>query len=36
MSMVPIYQWGAYLITYGGISFTLLRTYRKGVDRGDW
>ena len=36
MSMVPIYQWGAYLITYGGISFTLLRAYRKGVDRGDW
>jgi hypothetical protein len=35
-SMVPIYQWGAYLITYGGISVTLLRAYRKGVDRGDW
>ena len=36
MTMVPIYQWGAYLITYGGISYTLLRAYRKGVDRGDW
>jgi hypothetical protein len=31
-----IYQWGAYIITYGGISFTLLRTYRKGEERGDW
>jgi len=31
-----IYQWAAYLITYGGISFTLLRTYRKGEERGDW
>jgi len=36
MSVVPIFQWGAYLITYGGISFTLLRAYRKGVERGDW
>ena len=31
-----VYQWGAYIITYGGISFTLLRTYRKGEERGDW
>ena len=31
-----IFQWGAYLITYGGISYTLLRAYRKGEERGDW
>jgi len=31
-----IYQWGAYLVTYGGVSFTLARAYQKGHDRGDW
>jgi hypothetical protein len=31
-----IYKWGAYVITYGGISLTLLRAYRKGEQRGDW
>jgi hypothetical protein len=31
-----IFQWGAYLITYGGVSYTLLRAYRKGEERGDW
>ncbi|HEY9225686.1 MAG TPA: hypothetical protein VIP11_03510 [Gemmatimonadaceae bacterium] len=36
MGMVPIYKWGAYLITYGGVSFTLIRAYRKGEQRGDW
>lgn len=34
--MAQIYKWGAYLITYGGVSYTLLRTYRKGEERGDW
>src|SRR5690349_17872383 len=34
--MAEIYQWGAYVITYGGVSFTILRAYRKGVARGDW
>ena len=31
-----IFKWGAYVITYGGVSFTLLRAYRKGEQRGDW
>lgn len=31
-----IFRWGAYLITYGGISVTLARAYRQGQDRGDW
>jgi hypothetical protein len=31
-----IYRWGAYVITYGGVSYTLLRAYRKGEERGDW
>jgi hypothetical protein len=35
-TMGRIYQWGAYLITYGGVAFTLLRAYRKGEQRGDW
>jgi hypothetical protein len=35
-SMAEIYKWGAYVITYGGVSFTILRAYRKGVERGDW
>jgi hypothetical protein len=34
--MAQIYKWGAYVITYGGVSFTLLRAYRKGESRGDW
>lgn len=34
--MAEIFKWGAYVITYGGISFTLLRAYRKGESRGDW
>lgn len=29
-------RWGAYVITYGGVSYTLLRAYRKGEQRGDW
>lgn len=28
--MAEIFRWGAYLVTYGGLSFTLLRAYRKG------
>jgi hypothetical protein len=36
VEMGRIYQWGAYLITYGGVSYTLLRAYRKGSERGDW
>lgn len=31
-----IFKWGAFLITYGGVSYTLLRAYRKGEQRGDW
>jgi len=34
--MGEIFRWGAYVITYGGLSFTLLRAYKKGEDRGDW
>jgi hypothetical protein len=34
--MAEIYRWGAYVITYGGVSYTLIRAYRKGEDRGDW
>jgi len=34
--MAEIYKWGAYVITYGGVSFTILRAYRKGEERGDW
>ena len=33
--MAEIYRWGAYLITYGGISVTLARAYRQGQSRGD-
>jgi hypothetical protein len=35
-AMAEIYKWGAYVITYGGVSFTLVRAYRQGEDRGDW
>jgi hypothetical protein len=35
-TLAQIYKWGAYLITYGGVSYTLLRAYRRGEDRGDW
>jgi hypothetical protein len=31
-----IFKWGAFLITYGGVSYELLRAYRQGVNRGDW
>jgi hypothetical protein len=31
-----IFVWLSYLVTYGGVSFTLLRAYRKGEQRGDW
>ena len=34
--IAQIARWGAYLITYGGVSFTLLHAYRKGEQRGDW
>jgi hypothetical protein len=36
MGWAQIYQDGAYVITYGGITFTLARAYKKGEDRGDW
>jgi hypothetical protein len=36
VGLAEIYRWGAYVITYGGVSYTLLRAYRKGEDRGDW
>jgi hypothetical protein len=35
-TLAQIYKWGAYLVTYGGVSYTLLRAYRRGEDRGDW
>lgn len=31
-----IFRWGAYIITYGGISATLARAYLRGERRGDW
>jgi hypothetical protein len=34
--LAQIYRWCAYLVTYGGVSYTLLRAYRKGEQRGDW
>ena len=30
------FRWGAYIITYGGISVTLGRAYLRGERRGDW
>jgi len=36
MAMAQVYKWGAYLITYGGVFYTLVRTYLKGERRGDW
>jgi hypothetical protein len=35
-SIGEIFVWLAYIVTYGGVSFTLLRAYRKGEQRGDW
>ena len=35
-SIGEIFVWLAYVVTYGGVSFTLLRAYRKGEERGDW
>jgi hypothetical protein len=31
-----IYRGAAYIVTYGGVSFTLIRAYLKGEKRGDW
>jgi hypothetical protein len=31
-----VFRWGAYIITYGGISATLARAYLRGERRGDW
>jgi hypothetical protein len=31
-----IFKWGAFVITYGGVSYELLRAYRRGENRGDW
>ncbi len=31
-----IFQDAAYVVTYGGITVTLARAYRKGEERGDW
>jgi hypothetical protein len=31
-----IYKWGAFVVTYGGVSYTLARAYLKGERRGDW
>lgn len=36
LAMAKIYEWGAQLITYGGISYTLIRAYKRGEQRGDW
>ncbi len=31
-----IFRWGAYVITYAGVTYTLARAYLKGERRGDW
>jgi hypothetical protein len=31
-----VFRWGAYIVTYGGISATLARAYLRGERRGDW
>jgi len=31
-----IFKWSAYIVTYGGICFTLARAYQRGERRGDW
>ena len=31
-----VFRWGAYIVTYGGISVTLSRAYVRGERRGDW
>ncbi len=35
-AMGEIYRWLAYIVTYGGLSFTLIRAYLRGEKRGDW
>lgn len=35
-TLAEIFRWGAYIVTYGGISFTLARAYLRGERRGDW
>lgn len=34
--VAEICRWGAYILTYGGISATLARAYLRGERRGDW
>lgn len=34
--LAEVFRWGAYVVTYGGISATLARAYLRGEKRGDW
>lgn len=34
--LAQIPWWGGYLVGYGGISYTLITAYNRGVERGDW
>ena len=34
--LAEVFRWAAYVVTYGGISLTLIRTYLRGERRGDW
>jgi hypothetical protein len=34
--LAQVFKWGAYIVTYGGISLTLARAYLRGERRGDW
>jgi len=34
--LAQVFKWGAYVVTYGGITTTLARTYLRGERRGDW
>ena len=31
-----VFKWASYVITYGGITFTIARAYLRGERRGDW
>ena len=34
--MGQVYKWASYVVTYGGITWTLARAYLRGERRGDW
>jgi len=35
-TLAQVFRWGAYIVTYGGITSTLARAYLRGERRGDW